>query len=289
MRFRQLYYSAITLVDKNMAKVLDALEETGQLDNTLIIMCSDHGDMLGDNGAYDKSVPNEQSVRVPFVIRYPRAFTPGTTRSDMVDLVDILPTVLDVCVIPLPSGIDWPGESLCVPEGCGVKDRSVHYAENGRGAGRFISLRGTRYKYNYWFCQGREELYDLQNDPHETDNLLKYDPCDETKAVHHRMRRQLTAYERRYGHPDSIADGELAVFEGVPTETWPPCLYGLDWQLAMHPFNMSAEEAAKLNTHGEEFRAAVAQEPTVEMDRINWEFYESATRDYETRKEVANR
>ena len=89
--------------------------------------------------------------------------------------------------------------------------------------------------------------------------------------------------------PTALADGELAVFEGVPTETWPPCLYGLDWQLAMHPFNMSAEEVAKLNTHGEEFRAAVAKEPTVEMDRINWEFYESATRDYETRKEVVNR
>ncbi|NLF39977.1 sulfatase-like hydrolase/transferase [bacterium] len=285
-RFRELYCSAITLVDRNMAKVIAALEETGQLDNTLIIMTSDHGDMLGDNGAYDKSLPNDQAVHIPLIIRYPRACAPGSRRSDFADLVDILPTALDACGVPLPDGWDLPGESLLIPAGRGIKDRSVHYAENGSGAGRFISLRGQRYKYNYWFSEGREELYDLEHDAAETNNLLRGQVQGEALAAHERMKRQLANYEKRFGHADSFEGGRLAVRHGSITPTWPPCLYGIDWQMAMHAFNLGAAEEAKLNRHGDEFLAAVGKEPTVDLKKLNWEFYESSTRDCETRKKV---
>ncbi|MBI5726184.1 MAG: sulfatase-like hydrolase/transferase [Planctomycetes bacterium] len=286
MRFRELYYSCITLVDKNMAKVLAALEEIGQLDNTLIIMTSDHGDMLGDNGAFDKSLPNDQAVRIPMIIRYPRAFKCGSVYNSFTDLVDLLPTVLDACGVGLPEGWDLPGESLLIPEGAGRKDRSEHYAENGRGHGRFISLRGRRYKYNYWFNGPREEFYDLQTDPAETKNLLPDNLDAQAKQACESMKAQLVEYEKRYGHRDSIIDGRLAVHKGPEGETWPPCLDGIDWQMAFHTFNMPAAEEAKLNRHGDEFLAAVAKEPTVDLKKINWEFYESSTRDLETRKKV---
>ncbi len=286
-RFRELYFSAITLVDKNMAKVLQALEEIGQLDNTLIVMTSDHGDMLGDNDAFDKSLPNDPSVRIPFIVRYPKKFKPGVRRDDFVDLLDIMPTVLDACGIDMPRGRDYAGESLLIPQGTGLRKRNYHYMENGCGHNRRISLYGQHYKYNYFFGGGIEELYDMQSDPSEIDNLLKGRLSAEQQDIYEHMKQCLATYEQRYGHKDHVRDGRLIAFARPDNiDPWPPCAYGIDWQMAKHPFNMTAVEEAKLNTHGEEFLKAIEKEPTVDKTRLNWEFYESSTRDTETRKKI---
>lgn len=286
MRFRELYYTCVTLVDKNMAKVLAALEETGQFDNTLIILTSDHGDMLGDNGAFDKSLPHEASRRIPLVLRYPKSFQPGSRRADHADLMDIMPTILDVCGVALPTGGDYVGESLRVPAAASRRDRSVQYMEHGKGWDRCISLRGLRYKYNFYYAGGFEELFDLRSDPVEINNLLRGKLTGEVRAAYEKLQAGLLAQEARYGLPGCVANGKFVIPEKPAGGLWPPQEAGIDWQMAMHPFNMPASEAAKLNPHGAEFLAAAKNEPTVDLQKLNWDFYESSTRDLETRKKV---
>ena len=82
-------------VDRAIGRIIDALADIGELDNTFIIHASDHGELLGDYGAFQKSVPYDSCSRIPFIMRYPAAFAPGTIREDFVDLNDILPTFLD--------------------------------------------------------------------------------------------------------------------------------------------------------------------------------------------------
>lgn len=286
MRFRELYYTCVTLVDKNIAKVLAALEDTGQLDNTLIILTSDHGDMLGDNGAFDKSLPHEASRRIPLVLRYPKWFTPGSRRADHADLMDVMPTILDACGVPMPTGWDYVGESLRVPAEASRRDRSVHYMEHNKGWHRRISLRGQRFKYNFYCAGGFEELFDLQADPAEINNLLRDKLTGAARAAYDELKAGLLAQEARYGLPGCVADGQFVIPEKPAGEGWPPGGVGIDWQLAMHPFNMPAAEVAKLQTHGEELLAVVKNESTVDLKKLNWDFYESSTRDFETPKKV---
>jgi hypothetical protein len=100
------------------------------------------------------------------------------------------------------------------------------------------------------------------------------------------LKTGLLAQEARYGLPGCVADGEFVIPEKPAGGGWPPGGVGIDWQLAMHPFNMPADEVAKLQTHGEEFLAVMKNEPTVDLKKLNWDFYESSTRDFETRKKI---
>ena len=280
-RMRELYYGAISMVDTQIGRVLAQLEEIGQLDNTLIIFTSDHGEMLGDNGAWSKCLPNDQAVRIPMIIRYPRRFAPGTRREDYSDLTDLLPTILDVCGIPYTAARELPGESLGLAPGTGLKDRSVHYMEHERNAGRVISLRGARYKFNYWFADGREELYDLRADPAETRNLLQTAMDADAQAAHALLKATLTSYEAHYGWPGGVHDGKLHPSPVAAGPIWPPCVAGLDWQMPMHVFNQLPENATPYQTDAVEVIEATRKEPVLQLERLNWEFYLSSGGDVE--------
>lgn len=201
-RIREFYFSSITMVDRHIGRVLDTLEAIGQLDNTLIIFLSDHGEMLQDHGMYGKQTPYEQSVRIPLIVRYPKRFTPGTTNDDLVDLLDVLPTCLDVCGVTYPRDRDpLRGESLCAiaPK----RDREVIFSANGGGPMRWVMARDRRYKYVYWYWSGDETLYDLQVDPSEQIDLIATKNFDE--AVLTRLREAAKDYEREWG-PDGAVD-----------------------------------------------------------------------------------
>ncbi len=288
-RVRELYAASVTHIDRNVGKVIEALEETGQLDNTLVIFTSDHGDMLGDNGAWSKQVPNDPSVRIPFIMRCPGRIEAGTVRHDYADLVDILPTVLDACGVDYPSDIEFPGESLLISEGCGAKDRSVHYMENSRGRGRVISLRGQRHKYNYWFDGGREELYDMEEEPAEIHNLLQGARATDQQEAYREMKERLTACEARCGHSGTVKEGRLVPSDAPEKPTWPPGVRGLNWQFHMHPFNMRPEEAATYNSEKDEVLAATKDEPTLDLAKLDLDYYLSAGGDPELVEEIRRR
>ena len=125
-RIREAYYAAVTMVDKNIGRVLDYLRQTNAMDNTLVILTSDHGEMLQDKGYYSKTLPYDGAARVPLIVRYPAKFGRGTVGEEFADLFDVLPTCLDIC------GLDYPGDGPFCPA-----NRSVPHGREETGSTRF--------------------------------------------------------------------------------------------------------------------------------------------------------
>lgn len=108
----QGYYGAITGVDEQFGRLLKTLDENGQAEDTIVIYTSDHGDMLGSQGRIGKQVPFEESVRVPFLVRYPGVTKKGGSSNALFSAVDIYPTLCGLAEIPVPehcSGRDLSG------------------------------------------------------------------------------------------------------------------------------------------------------------------------------------
>ena len=211
-KIREAYYSAITLVDKNVGRVLNYLEEKGILENTIVIFTSDHGEMLQDKGYYSKEVPYEGAVRVPLIIRYPEKFKAGEKRYEFADTLDIMPTCLDVC------GLDYngdkyklPGESLCSTDP--QKDRKHQISSSGLlGDRRWIMSRNESYKYVYNYNRGFEELYDEVNDKREIINLIK--KGNYPKEVYEDLKHRAIEYEKEWGPEGAVVCDDFIQFNG---------------------------------------------------------------------------
>lgn len=215
-RIREAYYSCVTHVDYHIGRVLDYLHEKGLLDNTLVIFTSDHGDMLYDKGFFQKSLPYDGSVRVPFIVRYPDKIAAGSVSDEFVDLLDVLPTCLDVCGLDYPGGkYELPGKSLFA--GNAGRNRERQTCSFGEGKSRWVMARDRRYKYVYFYNQGTEQLFDMENDPQELQNLVGTDrePAD----VLSRLKAEAIAYERQWGPEDAVAGDAFRVLEGGLSRT----------------------------------------------------------------------
>jgi arylsulfatase A-like enzyme len=171
------HYAGVQSNDENVGRILDALSLRGKLDRTAIVLSSDHGFFLGEHTFYDKRLMYEESIRIPLMIRYPQTIAAGTVEEEMVLNIDVPLTLLDIAgikpaatmqgrsVLPLAQGRkvrgwrkDWLYEYYEYPAYQNVKPH--------RG------VRTERYKYIHFFTDPQEyELYDLQTDPHEDNNL----------------------------------------------------------------------------------------------------------------------
>ncbi len=263
MRARELYYSAITFVDKNVGRILAKLEEMGELDNTLVVFTSDHGEMLGDMGTYQKFLPYDGSSKIPMILRWPERIQPGTIMEDFVDLNDLFPTFLDAAGIPYPGKITLPGASLFSNE----KDRSVQYIEHQHGARRWCSLRNKQYKYNYYYGGGKEELFDMIQDPHETENLLFTHPED-FESIRLNLRRQLIEKEKQWGLKGCIVDDDFVRYEDFEInfyrEANPP----------FFPANLAKkEEKDQLFSLEQELQLAIQNEPVVDLEKLDTAYF----------------
>lgn len=261
-RARELYYASISFVDYNIGKILGYLKETGEYDNTLILFTSDHGEMLGDYGTFQKMLPYDSASRIPFIARYPQKLEAGSTDGRFVDLNDLLPTFLDIAGAAYPKPGILPGESVFIKGG--KKDRSVQYVEFGHGNKRWISLRNKRYKYNYYYGGGREELFDMEQDPDETANLLCGNPGAGILAAKEGLRLLLTEYEKRYGLEGYVPDETLAVFE----ESTP------NFYRENNPPIFPKKQDTKYLTLEEEVRRAAAKESVVNLEELDVPYFE---------------
>lgn len=171
------YYAMIEQVDTAMGEMLQTLEETGQADNTIVIFMSDHGEMLGDHGIYLKGPYFYDCLtRVPLMIRWPKHFQGGRKVDALVELVDIVPTLLDTAGIPVPSGVQ--GRSLMpLLSGQTTTHRDSVYTEYLDANLPFPTppmlsgVRTDKWKLNFYDKPRTGELYDLENDPGEFNNL----------------------------------------------------------------------------------------------------------------------
>jgi hypothetical protein len=102
-KFHRGYYAHIRAVDREFGRLLKALDETGQSDNTIVIFTSDHGEMAGSHGRMYKQVPHEESSRVPFFVRYPGVTPKGKSPDALFASIDIYPTLCGLAGIPVPS------------------------------------------------------------------------------------------------------------------------------------------------------------------------------------------
>src|SRR5258706_4884566 len=109
-RYIKDYLRCIASVDDNVGRVLDYLDTSGLSENTIMVYTSDNGFFLGDHGWFDKRFMYEQSLRVPLIIRYPKAIKAGTVSEAMTVNVDYAPTVLDYAGVEIPAAIH--GKSL---------------------------------------------------------------------------------------------------------------------------------------------------------------------------------
>jgi arylsulfatase A-like enzyme len=172
------YYAMIELLDEQFGRIVAFLEETGQLDNTIIIFTSDHGELLGDHGLIYKGCRFfEALVHVPMIISWPERFQSGLRSRALVELVDLPPTLLEAAGLEIPYYMQ--GKSL-VSLMRGRSEPHTHkphvICEYNDALSRPHATHGTmyfdgRYKSIMYHDQNIGELYDLQNDPGEFDNL----------------------------------------------------------------------------------------------------------------------
>lgn len=261
-RAREYYYGAITWVDEQIGRVIETLEDLGQLDNTLILFTSDHGELLGDHGSYQKFQPYEASVRIPMVCRYPQVLKAGTVFDGFCDLNDILPTFLEAANVPYPGPYPLPGASLLQPvEGTG-KDRRVQYVEHNHGARRWISLRTGHYKYVYYYSGGMEDLFDLEADPTEEHNLLEA-PDQALLAVRDDLRTQLLGYEQRWGLENYADFDGFLKLEPITIKPRLPASFPM--------FGKHLADRDKLDSLAAEILKATADEPATDLRRLRWD------------------
>jgi arylsulfatase A-like enzyme len=189
------YYGMISHIDDQLGKVFRALEETGVDDNTIVAFISDHGEMLGEHGLFTKANMYEGSVRVPCLLRWPCKLPPGLKVKAPFAGVDLMPTLLDLAGLPIPTpmhGCSVAGSILegAEPEGMDVlSEISLKVAVEGRAEESLaatIMIRSGGWKLvRHRFFD--DELYDLDPDPGELTNLAG-DPGHAETYVHLRQR-----------------------------------------------------------------------------------------------------
>ena len=187
----QAYHACISFIDAQIGMVLDALKQSGQWDDTIVVLTSDHGYLLGEKFMWGKVMLFETCDRVPLVIRVPGQTKPGSTSEGLVELVDLFPTLAELCDVTPPSELQ--GRSLTAmlrdPTSSG---KDVVYTVVTRGKPLGKAIRTQRYRYTLWHTG--EELYDLAVDPHEQTNLADSPKHAKTLKT---MRKTLTSAEAR--------------------------------------------------------------------------------------------
>jgi len=171
----QAYYASTTFMDAQVGRVLDALQRLELAENTIVVFTSDHGYHLGEHGLWQKMSLFEQSARVPLIIATPNAPAKGGVAKDPVGLIDLYPTLAELCGVKTPENLQ--GQSLLPmlndPNATG-RGWTLSQVTRRGPARRFFgySLRTPRWRYTEW-GQGElgRELYDHDADPRELTNL----------------------------------------------------------------------------------------------------------------------
>jgi len=165
-----LYYANLAQMDDCLGRVLNALRELDLEKDTVILYTADHGEMLGEHGLWQKFVFYESSVGVPLIVRAP-GITQGVARSKTpVSLVQVLPTILELCGLPALSGLDGASLTPDLREPSKTRDTTVFSEFNLRTPRAKYMIRRGDFKYNY-YVNDMAEMYNLRQDPKEMRNL----------------------------------------------------------------------------------------------------------------------
>ena len=229
------YYGMVSSLDECIGRLMRTLEDQGLAENTIVVVTSDHGEMLATHDRWMKGIYYEESIGVPFIMRWPQVIPGGQTHTDQFGLVDWMPTLLDLMGLPVPPGRDGVSQKDAWLYGKTLPDR-VHLLSHNTGAppphrtryefpleqGMYWrGLRSERYTYacvdqrnDHWYGDQRWHLaahatcvlFDNEADPHQQQPIYRGQGYDE---IIDQLHRQLV------GMLDDIGDNFL-------TEYWQP-------------------------------------------------------------------
>lgn len=222
-RYIKTYLASVQSMDRQIGRLLDYLDESGLVDNTLIIYTTDQGFFLGENGWFDKRWMDEVSSRVPLLMQWNGHISASTSSAGLVQNIDYAPTILDaagvepktamhgVSLLPLvgPAPPEWN------------RDLYYHFYENpgSHGVPRHYGVRGERYKLAYYYENDEWELFDLVEDPADQINLYGKPGYVEITAD---LNRRLQALRKQYQVPEK--DPEVPWYHG-------PLIRLIEWLL----------------------------------------------------------
>ncbi|HEX4949578.1 MAG TPA: sulfatase [Blastocatellia bacterium] len=172
---------SLMAIEESVGEILKALQETGQLDNTILVFTSDNGFFYGEHGlSVERRLAYEESIRMPLLVRYPKTIRAGTVRDEFALNIDLAPTLLELTGVETPQTMQ--GRSL-VPLLTGKRTawRNSFLIEyySDKVFPRMLQMgykavRNQRWKYiHYLELDGMDELYDLKTDPYEMKNLIQ--------------------------------------------------------------------------------------------------------------------
>jgi arylsulfatase A-like enzyme len=193
-RYIKDYLRVIASVDDNVGRLLDYLDAEDLAENTMVIYTSDQGFFLGDHGWYDKRFMYEESLRMPFLLRYPKEVQPASTNDEIILNLDFAPLFLDLAEITIPDSFQgrsfrdlWRGETPTDWQQSLYYRYWMHKAHHNVYA--HYGIRTRRYKLIYYYADALGQLgavdesyepewefFDLEVDPYELNNLY-HDPA----------------------------------------------------------------------------------------------------------------
>ena len=206
-RYIKDYLRCIASVDDNVGRMLDYLDESGLANDTLVIYCSDQGFYLGEHGWYDKRWMYEESLRMPFVARWPGGIEPGTRVPQMIQNIDYAPTFIELAGAEAPA--DLHGQSL-IELMAGERPRDwrhsiyYHYYEypDPHRVAPHYGVRTERYKLVYYYQTQEWELFDLLEDPGEMRSVYA-DPAYAATVAD--LKRELRRLRTLYADTTGVA------------------------------------------------------------------------------------
>ena len=214
------YYACISFVDFQVGRMLKALEDTGRLDDTLILYTSDHGEFLGDYNCFGKRSMLDVAARIPMIARYPERFAPGQICDTPTSLVDVMPTLLTTAGVDT-TVYDLDGLDLADLAASPDRDRTV-YSQYQRDALGIYMATNRRWKYFYSTPDRREFLFDRIHDPDEMRSRAGLSLCQ-----------------------DDLEEMRTHLFEFYRSEDFVAPIEGEDWKRFPQP-SLSTDPDARL-------------------------------------------
>ena len=203
------YLACIRSVDDNVGRVLDYLDEKGLAENTLVIYTSDQGFYLGEHGWFDKRFMYEESLRMPFLIRYPKKIKAGSENTDIITNIDFAPTLLEAAGIEKPEEVQgnsfFANLSGETPANW-TTSMYYHYYEFPfwHHVQPHFGIRNQRYKLiHFYYSVDLWEFYDLEYDPNELNNLID---APEYASLINDMKAELKEKMKRYNNDKSLEE-----------------------------------------------------------------------------------
>jgi arylsulfatase A-like enzyme len=210
-RYMKDYLATVQSVDDNVGRVLDFLDRNGLARNTIVIYTSDQGFFLGDHGLFDKRFMYEESLRMPFVVRWPAVIRPGTRVDAMALNLDFAPTFLDAA--GLRPHEQMQGHSLLplfrgrTPAGWRTSMYYRYYHDPGHHDTRaHYGVRTMTHKLIYFWKKDQWELFDLVSDPFELHNLYGQPGHEQITAA---LKAELQRLRRQFRDEDQLADQQF--------------------------------------------------------------------------------